>query len=378
MSFSHNPTGWICFEGRTEPSWLDTNGHVNFKRYFGLVARATDVLMDEILGGASVAGAPSLHFTLEARIRYAAELKADESLRVLVRPLDRTDKTLRALVTILRTDPNPALSAECEWTGAYIDPATRRIAPLPEAARIAFDAALARISDPPFEPPAFPTGFELPAIAPEHRLQTSSGVITKDSIDRMGHVGLEPYMYIFLLSNMSFMNALGMDRKVMQEEQWGKFVLSSTIRYHAELLEGDRYRIFTRMLWVRRKTACYRHELYRTAKTPAAGPSADAPHAPAPGGAASSPPGAGPSVGAPYATPDGAAHHGPTAGHSLASKDFATRAAPNSSEEILAGTCTNTMAIADLRQRKILPLPDFMIHGLERIHGIRIPADALA
>ncbi len=311
--------GWICFEGRTEASWLDLNGHVNFKRYFGLVNTATDVLMGDVLAGSEAPASSPLHFTLSARIQYSAELKADEALRVIVRPLSRTDKTVHCLVRILRTDPNPGLSAECEWTGAYVDPGTRRIIPLPVEATRIFDEALARIDAEPFKAPTFPTGYELPNVEADARLQTSSGTIPADAIDRMGHVGLEQYMYIFMVSNIGFMNALGMDRKVMMEEQWGKFVLGSEIQYQAELCEGDRYRIFTRMLWVRRKTACYLHELYRVR----------------PG------------------------------------EDFGT------TEEILAGTCMNTMAIADLRQRKIIPLPEFMLNGLEKLYGVRIPAEAM-
>lgn len=313
MSFRTETDGWVCWEGETEASWLDLNGHVNFKRYFGLVSAATDVLMEEILSGGTVAAAPRLWFTLEARIRYAAELKAGERIRVVVRPLEHTEKTVRVLVRILRTEPGAALSAECEWTGAYIDPASRRVIPLPGAARAAFDAGLASIHGEPYSPPDYPTGFELPPLPPERRLQTSSGTIPRDAIDRMGHVGLEQYMYIFMLSNIGFMNALGMDRRLMMERRWGKFVLGSRIRYLAELCEKDRYRIETRMLWVRRKTCAYHHELYRIR--------------------------------------DG--------------------------EEKLAGTCTNTMAIADLNERRIIPLPEFMLEGIERVHGVNVPVEAL-
>jgi acyl-CoA thioesterase FadM len=319
MDWKSTEEGWICFEGRTEASWLDLNGHVNFKRYFGLVNTATDVLMQEALTGEGAGTSSSLHFTLSARIQYSAELKADEALRVMVRPLRRTDKTVHALVRILRTDPNPGLSAECEWTGAYIDPGTRRVMPLPVAASRIFDEALGRIDAKPFEAPSFPIGYALPDVDADARLQTSSGTIPADAIDRMGHVGLEQYMYIFMISNIGFMNALGMDRNVMKAEQWGKFVLGSEIQYLAELCEGDRYRIFTHMLWVRRKTACYRHELYRVRPGEAFG----------------------------------------------------------TTEELLAGTCMNTMAIADLRQRKIIPLPEFMLNGLEKIYGVRIPAEAI-
>lgn len=335
MSFKTDSEGWVCHEGRTEESWLDTNGHVNFKRYFGLVDEATAVLMAEVLPGEGAGEVPPLFFTLEARIRYAAELRVGESLKVLVRPLERTDKTLRALVRIVRTDPNPALSAECEWTGAYIDPETRRIVPVPEAAARTFDEVLERIDAEPFEPPAYPTGFELPPVEPKDRLQTSSGVIPADAIDRMGHVGLERYMYIFMLSNIGFMNALGMDREMMMENKWGKFVLGSRIRYLAELCEGDEYVIFTRMLWVRRKTCAYLHELYRIRK-----------------GVRSSK-------------------------EKLLTPSSCEQDKTREYEEVLAGTCENTMAIADLSRRKIIPLPDFMLEGVERIYGVRIPAEAM-
>lgn len=259
---STSKDSWKCFEGQTQESWLDSNRHVNFKVYYGLVARATDHLFETILHGGIPPSPLPMFFTLEAQMRYISELLIDQELEIHVQPIARTEKTIRALVQIRRIAPNPAVAAECEWTGAYIDPATRRVTALPALAKEVFDAKLAEVET-PYESPSYKEGEALPVPAPENLVLSSEGEIKHEWIDRMGHVGLENYMFIFGRSNMMYLNGIGWNREVFDRNRWGKFVLTSKVRYLAELREGDPYEIRTRMLWMREKTAAYYHELFR-------------------------------------------------------------------------------------------------------------------
>lgn len=308
---------WLCLEIRTEQSWLDHNNHVNFRKYLGMVGLATDYLCESILTPQAESGAEAdalpTFFTLEADTRYIKELLVDQDVRVYVTPIERTEKTIRALVQIYRVEGEPELSAESVWTGAFIDPDSRKVTPIPETAREIFDEKLARVGT-PYQPPSYPRGYDLPEPPPEKLVTSVGGVVRASDTDRMGHVGVERYTQLFLMGNIGFLTAIGLRERVFAKPEFGKFLLASHIRYLEELREGDEYKILSRMLWVRRKTAAYHHRMYRVR--------------------------------------DG--------------------------EEVLAGTCTNTFGIADLRVRKIIPLPDFLLEVLSEIHGVELKREMLS
>jgi len=313
--------GWLCLETRTEESWLDHNNHVNFRKYLGMVGLATDYLCESVLtpGPESETEEPPTFFTLEARTRYIKELLVDQDVRVYVTPIDRTEKTLRALVRIYRVDSKgrgkdkPELSAESEWTGAFIDPVSRKVTPLPEAAREIFEEKLAKLET-PYEAPSYPRGYDLPEPPAEKLVVSAGGKVIPADVDRMGHVGVERYTQLFLMGNIGYLTAIGLRDRVFAKPEFGKFLLASQIRYLEELRAGDEYTVLSRMLWVRRKTAAYHHRMYRIR--------------------------------------DGV--------------------------ETLAGTCTNTMGVADLRIRKIIPLPDFLLENLSEIHGVELTREMLS
>lgn len=261
-----DPNSWFCLEARTRRDWLDSNDHVNVRYYYRMLAEAVYHMMDVELEGQKPEGPRPIFFTLESRFIYHRELRVDQRVQVYVRPLERTEKVLKAMVRIHRVDPDPGLSAECHWVGAFVDPATRRIRPLDEAAKRNFDVKLAEGDGKPFAPPRVAPGF----IPPEDRkaVVTFEGRIGRDWIDRMGHVGIEHYMVIFLHGNWNYLDAFDRGFAVARENNWGPFALETWTQYKAEIREGDEVRVTTRIDRLGRKALTWRHELWRLRETP--------------------------------------------------------------------------------------------------------------
>lgn len=263
-----DPADWFCLAETTRAEWLDANGHVNVRFYLRLVARAIDELMDRILCGGERREPRPFFLTLEARIFYKAELLAGQEVAVLVRPLARSEKTLRALVRIVRTSEPPAISAECEWKGAYVDPETRRARPLPDEAKAIFDDKLAAGPVQPYETPHYPPGLGLPPPPRERLLVSTEGEIQPEWIDRMGGLGIEHSMHIFNHAAGGYFQALGFDDPFMRERGWGTFGVGSHLRYLREMKAHEPYRVVTTMTSLQRKTASYRHTIYLRSEPP--------------------------------------------------------------------------------------------------------------
>lgn len=303
---------WLCVEETTRPEWLDENGHVNVQYYLQLVARAMHELMERTLqGGARPEPAP-LFFALEIRISYRAELMAGQRVRVYVRPLARSAKTVRVLVRIVRVDP-PALSAECEWKGGFVDRESRRVQPPSEGAGAIFDAKMSENTEPPYETPVYPAGLTLPPPAPGTEIISAQGEVEPAWIDRMGHMGIEHYMLIFNRAAGGYFNALGFDREAMRTNGWGAFGMESHIRYLRELKLGERFVVKTAAHSLRRKTATYRHTIYLKED----------------------------SGGAP----------------------------------VICATCDHTSLFVDWTTRRSIPLPQLFKDKISGLHGISVPAE---
>lgn len=263
---------WLCETVTLPEAWLDHMGHVNIQYYFAMAARAVFHAMDRRLRPGAEDAPPRTVYTLEASMRYQAELLAGQRVRVWFRPLSRTEKIVRALITIERlpgegeSGAGAAISAECEWTGCYADEATRRVAPLPEEARGALDRKLEEAAGAPaYQPPRFNLGRELDP-APEP-VVADEGEVPAEWIDRHDHVGIQHYTLIVFRANVGFMRKLGFDLPAMAQRRWGAFALSTSLKYTREMRQGERYQVLTRVTHVARKTFTLRHDIVDPGET---------------------------------------------------------------------------------------------------------------
>lgn len=258
-------TSWLCGEETAVPEWLDEMGHVNIQFYFGMAARAVYAMMDRVLRpGAEPADPNPLFFTLEARMLYQAELRVGDRVKVWMRPVERTDKVLRTVITVERAEPKPGISAVCEWTGAYIDPETRRVAKLSDEATSAFDAKIENsgaIS--PYASPSYPPPRELPEKLPASQVVSATGTIQPDYIDRMGHMGIEHYTRVLNYGNRGYFDGIGFTLGLQEELGWRTFGVTTHVKYLAEMNQGDAYEIRTQCVSIGRKTLTIRHALMR-------------------------------------------------------------------------------------------------------------------
>jgi acyl-CoA thioester hydrolase len=259
---SPEPLGWFCLEDTTRPEWLDENRHVNVQYYFRLVARAMSDLMERVLRGGTRPNPAPLFFSLEMNIQYFAELMAGQRVRVYARPISRSEKVVRVLVRIYRAEGEPVLSADCDWKGAYVDPTTRRVAPLDPLAKEIFDAKLAEANGEILEPKVFPPGLVLPPPLAGKEIVSAEGFVQSDWIDQMGHMNIEYYMHIFNRAAGGYFSALGFGHEMMRRHRWGAFGMGSRVKYLREMKQGERYITKTAATSLQRKTVTYRHTIY--------------------------------------------------------------------------------------------------------------------
>jgi acyl-CoA thioester hydrolase len=117
--------------------WIDYNGHLSEAYYVLVFGHATDAVMDAVgLGPDYRDSARASLFTLEAHIRYRAEVGPGGELEVRPSVIGATDKLLWIWHEMWADD---RLRATEEILGVHVDTGSGRSAPFPAdvAARIA-------------------------------------------------------------------------------------------------------------------------------------------------------------------------------------------------------------------------------------------------
>ncbi len=124
-------------------SYLDEMGHMNIQWYFSIFDRAAWRAFD--LFGADLAAMQAEQmgvFALEQHIRYLAEVRVGQTVRVYSRFLARNAKRLHFIHFMINED-RQLLSSVLEGTGMSIDMQTRRSAPWSPALLPRLDALIA-------------------------------------------------------------------------------------------------------------------------------------------------------------------------------------------------------------------------------------------
>ena len=111
---------------RTVPiDWTDYNGHMNESRYGQVFSDAADEVMARIGADADYIARGLSYFTVDIHIRFRAETRAGQMIRVETRVLEGAGKKLRLAHRML-DDETGALLAEAEQLLIHVSLKTRR------------------------------------------------------------------------------------------------------------------------------------------------------------------------------------------------------------------------------------------------------------
>jgi acyl-CoA thioester hydrolase len=85
-------------------------------------------------------------------------------------------------------------------------------------------------------------------------------------IDAMGHMNVMWYVHLFDRATWSFLASLGIDSAYLQRSGSGMFALDQRVRYLAELRQGDRIEVHSRLLEVHSKWIRFAHVMVDVAR----------------------------------------------------------------------------------------------------------------
>ena len=113
--------------------WIDYNGHLSEPYYVLVLGHATDEVMDTVgLGPAYRESTGASLYTVEAHVRYLDQVGPGAELETRSEVIGATDKLLWIWHELYSEG---RLRATEEILGVYVDTATGRSAPFPEAIR---------------------------------------------------------------------------------------------------------------------------------------------------------------------------------------------------------------------------------------------------
>ncbi len=125
-------------------SWTDYNGHMNETHYVEIGCQASERLLEMVGVDMAYIEAGQSYFTVENNVRYLAEMRAGETVRVTTRVMAAEGKMLRLNHVLTRADGVTA--ATIETVLLHVDLATRRSAPPPDHIALALrDMAAAHV-----------------------------------------------------------------------------------------------------------------------------------------------------------------------------------------------------------------------------------------
>ncbi|MFN3261508.1 MAG: carnitine 3-dehydrogenase [Pikeienuella sp.] len=108
--------------------WTDYNGHMNESRYGQVYSDAGDAVMAHVGADAAYIASGLSYFTVETQVKFLAETKAGEAIRVTSRVLEGAGKKLR-LFHEMRREADDALLSTCDQMLIHVSLETRRSCP---------------------------------------------------------------------------------------------------------------------------------------------------------------------------------------------------------------------------------------------------------
>jgi acyl-CoA thioester hydrolase len=138
---------FTAYRQQVRPEWLDYNGHLNDASYAVVITAAHELVLESLgLSADYRASHLASMFTVEAHLRYLAEVCEGQILTVATTLVEADRKRLR-LHSELYADGKLAATGECLYL--HVDTTTGRTAPLPDDRQARVHAMLAEHADLP-------------------------------------------------------------------------------------------------------------------------------------------------------------------------------------------------------------------------------------
>lgn len=135
----------VPFEDRltVRPEWLDPNGHMNVAFYLRAIDDGSNAFFDDIgLGWDYTRAGEGSVFVTGCNLDFRQELLEGDGIRVTTQLLDFNAKLIHCYSEVRHAERN-YLAASCETLYMHVSLATRRSAPMPDAAQARLASILA-------------------------------------------------------------------------------------------------------------------------------------------------------------------------------------------------------------------------------------------
>jgi acyl-CoA thioester hydrolase len=134
---------FISYGHEIVPEWIDAYDHMNMAHYMALFDQVADELLDQVGFGPTYT-ARTRHglFTVDARIRYAREVRVGQSVAVSLRLVGVDHVRLHMWLEMSGADP-PTVFATQEQMSLHASLETRRSVPFDAAQRARLEEVVA-------------------------------------------------------------------------------------------------------------------------------------------------------------------------------------------------------------------------------------------
>jgi acyl-CoA thioester hydrolase len=153
---------FTAYRAPVRAEWVDYNGHLNDSAYAVVCAQANELLLDALGVGAAYRAATGCStYTVEAHLRFLAEVGAGAELHAESVLVAADGKRLRVHTTLLDAADTPVLTGE--YLYLHVDGAAGRVVPFPPDRAAAVAAMLAEHAAVP-RPAHLGSGITTPAL----------------------------------------------------------------------------------------------------------------------------------------------------------------------------------------------------------------------
>jgi len=252
------------FRGTVNTWECDDVGHMNVQFY---VARASDAAfyLRHALGlsPSRVRAEGRAMIALEEHIRFHRELRAGDIMHMRSRPVELRDRTMVSFHELFNSATGET-SATVVAVSGHFDLAKRKLIPWPDDAR-----ALAAPFLAPLPAHAEPRGVEREKRLPDLALADATdfieiyrGAVMPWECDDFGHMNSRFYMARFSDGAGHLWQALGFDKRTMQEKRRGTVVLEIRLNYIREVRSGAMLVAKSTLTGLEGKTLTFTHFMF--------------------------------------------------------------------------------------------------------------------
>ena len=252
------------FRGTVNTWECDDVGHMNVQFY---VARASDAVfyLRHALGlsPSRIRAERRAMVALEEHLRFHRELRAGDIMHMRSRPVEIREKTLVSFHELFNSATGET-SATIVAVSGHFDLEKRKLIPWRDEARERAAPFLGPLPS-HAEPRSVPREKRLPDIRladAQHFIEIYRGAVMPWECDDFGHMNTRFYMSRFSDGAGHLWQALGFDKRTMQEKRRGTVVLELRLNYIREVRSGAMLVVRSTLTHLEGKTLTFTHFMF--------------------------------------------------------------------------------------------------------------------